>query len=288
MIDYRIRTFITLYDLMHYRKTAELLKLSQPAVTQQIHSLENEYGCRLFYYDGHQLHRTAQADTLASYARVGLFNDHQMREALKQPTVRTIRLGATKTIGEFVIGDDLCRFLQTPDQSLEVTVDNTETLLQLLEQDKLDFAIVEGDFDKSRYGYKLFAHAPFVGMCHSRHPFAGRIVQYDELFDQSVILREHGSGTRAIFENALHTSGHTVDQFKRVICMSSFSLILKLLQQDLGISFAYSAVCDGKDDIAVFHLDGLSEIKSFHFVYLKGADVAGSIQAIFPNISFYE
>ena len=52
MIDYRIPTFLTLYELMNYRRTAEQLKLSQPAVTQQIHALERDYGCRLFTYDG--------------------------------------------------------------------------------------------------------------------------------------------------------------------------------------------------------------------------------------------
>ena len=55
MIDYRIPTFLTLYELMNYRRTAEQLKLSQPAVTQQIHALERDYGCRLFTYDGSRL-----------------------------------------------------------------------------------------------------------------------------------------------------------------------------------------------------------------------------------------
>ena len=42
MIDYRIKTFLVLCDTMNYRKTAELLNMTQPAVTQHIHLLENE------------------------------------------------------------------------------------------------------------------------------------------------------------------------------------------------------------------------------------------------------
>lgn len=43
MIDYRIKTFLVLCDTMNYRKTAEILNMTQPAVTQHIHFLENEY-----------------------------------------------------------------------------------------------------------------------------------------------------------------------------------------------------------------------------------------------------
>ena len=82
MVDYRIRTFLQLYETMNYRRTGELLRLSQPAVSQQIHSLEGEYGCRLFVYDGKRLHRTPQADKVAGYARSALYNEDQLRREL--------------------------------------------------------------------------------------------------------------------------------------------------------------------------------------------------------------
>ena len=283
MVDYRIRTFLTLYEVMNYRRAAERLRMSQPAVTQQIHALEKEYGCRLFMYDGRRLHRTAQAERLAEYARVAVYNEQRMRRELSLPTVTRIRLGATKTIGEFVIADDLCRFLQRPDRTLDITVENTETLLQLLEQERLDFALVEGSFDRSRYDYRLFDRAPFVGMCRRDHPFAGRTVQCADLSDQTVILREPGSGTRAIFENALRESGYSADRIGRVICVNNFSLIVRMLRENIGISFAYSAVSAGHPDITTFRLEGMSEVREFNFVYLKGIDVGEMIAEVFPS-----
>ena len=41
MLDYRIETFLTLCETMNYRITAERLNITQPAVTQHIHYLEN-------------------------------------------------------------------------------------------------------------------------------------------------------------------------------------------------------------------------------------------------------
>ncbi len=74
--------FLTLYELMNYRRTAEQLKLSQPAVTQQIHALERDYGCRLFTYDGSRLYRTRKRKNWRSMPRVAVYNDQRMRQEL--------------------------------------------------------------------------------------------------------------------------------------------------------------------------------------------------------------
>lgn len=47
MLDYRVITFLALYDEMNYRRTAEKLNMTQPGVTQHIHYLENYYGVKL-------------------------------------------------------------------------------------------------------------------------------------------------------------------------------------------------------------------------------------------------
>ena len=63
MLDYRVSTFLTLYDEMNYRRTAERLNMTQPGVTQHIHYLENYYGVKLFEYNGRTLSRTKNAIT---------------------------------------------------------------------------------------------------------------------------------------------------------------------------------------------------------------------------------
>lgn len=271
MVDYRIETFLTLYETLNYHRTGEILQLSQPAVSRQIHTLEQEYGCRLFLYDGRRLTRTAAADRVAQYARSAVYNEKKMREELAAPTARTVRIGATKTIGEFVIGDPLSRYLRETEGNLCVMVDNTENLLHQLEHGGLEFALVEGAFDKERYGYILYRYAPFVGMCHKSHPFAGKRVRIEDLAGETVILREQGSGTRAILEHRLADYGYSLSLFKRVICASSFSLVARFVEENAGITFAYSAVGERREEIAFFHLDCLPERHEFNLVYMRGA-----------------
>ena len=48
MLDHRTETFMTVCNVMNYREAAELLHITQPAVTQHIQFLEKEYGCHFF------------------------------------------------------------------------------------------------------------------------------------------------------------------------------------------------------------------------------------------------
>ena len=101
-----------------------------------------------------------------------------------------------------------------------------------------------------------------------------------DLRGQSAILREKGSGTRGILENALAEYGFGVGIFSRVVCASNFSLLLRFVSEGSGITFAYAPVAEGREDIAYFHLDCLGEEREFHIVYLKNTRVFPLIRAV--------
>lgn len=54
-MDQKLLTFLTLCRTMNYRRAADALHLTQPAVTKQIQSLESQYGVKLFSYDERKL-----------------------------------------------------------------------------------------------------------------------------------------------------------------------------------------------------------------------------------------
>ena len=156
MLDYRMETFLILCEEMNYRKTAQILHLSQPAVTHHIQFLEHEYGCSLFTYAGRQLIQTPQGRALEEYARSVKHNDLEVRRKLADQHVLELKVGATKTIGDYVINHRVNRFLTSQDHALTFIVDNTEHLLQMLDDGQLDFAVVEGYFSKTHFEWQLF------------------------------------------------------------------------------------------------------------------------------------
>lgn len=283
MIDHRIDTFLTLCDCMNYRKTAELLHMTQPAVTQQIHYLESLYGCKLFCYENRHLTKTEDGVTLEKFARAAKLHDHALRQKLSGEKIRSVRIGATKTIGDYFLQDNIHNYLRNKDNALTLIVDNTEHLLKMLEENVLDFAVIEGFFDKEQFDSVLLRREPFVGICRKDHPFAGREVTIEELLQQTIIHREAGSGTRAILEQELSGYNESLQRFKRHICISSFRLILDLVKQGFGVSFVYNILADSDPELAKFTIHGESVVREFNIVYLKYADMAEKIQWFFEG-----
>lgn len=273
MLDYRIETFLVLCDCGSYRETAQRLHLSQPAVTQQMHHLEEVYQCKLFRYTNRRLEKTPAAQALEAYARAARYQEGVLREKLREekPT-RALRVGATKTIGDYFLTGYIHRFLQDEQNQLEFLVDNTRRLLHELEQNRLDFAVVEGFFDKERFDSILLRREPFVGICRRGHPFAGRVVPMGELLGETIIHREAGSGTRAILEQELMAYNESLDRFKHRICISSFKIILDLVREGYGISFVYNILAESDPHLEKFWLEEDRMVREFNIVYLKGAD----------------
>ena len=273
MLDPRWNTFLVLCETMNYTRAAEQLCLTQPAVTHHIHYLEDHYGCRLFSYEGKILRLTEAGMRLREFTRSMAYNSKKVEATMAAPAPISLRVGASKTIGEYVIAPRVERFLRSqPEASFSLLVDNTQVLLRALEAGQLDFALVEGFFDRSRYDAQLCRQEAFFGVCAPQHRLAGRAVPLDEITGERLILREPGSGTRAIFEEALHRQNYTLDSFPSVVTISDFSTIKSLVADGLGLSFLYAPVVAQELEAGTLARFDLAEVPmsgAFYFVCLK-------------------
>ena len=281
MLDYRVLTFLTLYDEMNYRRTAEKLNMTQPGVTQHIHYLENYYAVKLFEYDGRHLFRTKSAERLKRYFDSVKAEEADIRESFVPDNTVHITVGATKTIGEFVIVPEIRAFLEKPNNNLDLIVDNTEVLLHMLEKAEIDFAVIEGVFDKSKYGYQLYKKESFVGVCAKKHRFAGKAVTLEDIFSEDIVVREPFSGTRTLLHNAITDRGFSLDSFKRCITVSNFSVICDLVANNGAITFAYEPISRCRDDLAIFTVADMQISGEFNFVYCNERVAKEKINLIF-------
>ena len=281
MLDYRVYTFLALYDEMNYRKTAERLHITQPGVTQHIHYLENYYGVKLFEYDGRTLSRTKYAKRLKQYFDSAKTEEASIRKEFVPSDTVHLTIGATKTIGEFVVMPEIRRYLQSPDHRLDFVIDNTEVLLHMLEQSQLDFAVIEGVFDKSKYGYHLYKKEEFVGVCAKSHRFANRVVTLEDIFSEDIVVREPSSGTRTLLQNAISSKGFSLDSFRRCVSASNFSVICDLVVNSNAITFAYKPISQCRDDLATFTVADMQISGEFNFVYCNERIAREKIDLIF-------
>ncbi len=238
MIDIKIRTFLAVIDGGSLRKASECLGLSQPAVSQQLKALEAEYKVPLFNHVGRRLVLNDAGRILESAARQAAGLTRLVHRDLAPLTEgrKSYRLGATLTIGEFILPPLLAEYgLKNPQMELSLRIENTVSILEQLDRGELDLALVEGPFDKDLYRSEVFLEdemiliAPPVSFPDDNEP-----VSPGELKESRMILREEGSGTRYRWEEYKTVKGLKLPA--PVLEVGSLSAIKSLVESGFGIS----------------------------------------------------
>lgn len=277
MLDPRLYTFLTLCEQKSYTKTAAVLAMTQPAVTQHIQYLENYYGAKLFTYESRRLTLTAEGEFLQGAATTLAVDARKIEEKilLVKEERRRLRLGATLTIGEFVAPSVLEGYIAAyPEVRLSMVVANTATLLGRLESGELDAALIEGYFDRRAFRAERLQRETFIAVAAADHPLAGRRVRLDDLLSETLVIREPGSGTREILERALGEANLKPDHFGEQIVIGNMNAIKRLVENKLGITFLYrSAVKEELEAgrLVRLELEDFAVTHAFHLVTLKGS-----------------
>lgn len=243
MLDFRIQTFIAVWEERNYTRAAERLFLTQPAVSQHIKYLEEEFGGPLFHHKGKELRLTQGGELLYQWAVIASAEAERTRLRVKravQGVMITLRFGATRTIGEYIIPTVLKYYLRdNPERKVSYLVDNTRNLLIKLEKGDVDFVFLEGNFDSGRYKTELLLRDSFVAVCSPDVAMDPASVLLRDLTDQRFIVREKGSGSRTIIEGALDALGINLSSFSSVLEVGNIEAIKELVSSGIGISILY-------------------------------------------------
>ena len=277
MLDFRHETFLTLCSCGSFTKAAELLHITQPAVSQHMKYLEEFYGCKLIDTANRKISLTHQGALLREFAMTVFSDSKHFKQNISSVEADTMQFsfGATLSIGEYVMPEILSRLLtKYPEMKIHMSVANTQVLLERLNNGELDFIMVEGLFDKSEYDSTLFSLEKFIPVCATKSEFAKEKVEFQEITRSRLILRERGSGTREIFENILQKNNYSLHAFEKVIEIGNMAAIKKMVSDGLGITFLFEVA--GKKELedgslSVIHIPGFSEQREFNFVLLKNS-----------------
>ncbi len=137
----------------------------------------------------------------------------------------------------------------------------------MLSRGELDFAVIEGVFDKERYPHHLYKKEQFVGICAAGHPFADRTVTLEEALREDLIVREKGSGTRMLLLQTVTDRGYSLDSFRRCSAVSNFSVICRLICETGAITFAYEPIAHCRKGLVTFQVADMLMQGEFNFVY---------------------
>lgn len=286
MLDFRINTFLMVCKYMNFTKAAAKLHITQPAVSQHIHYLENLYQTRLFLYNGKKMYLSPSGRILMNAATTMTHDSNFLKEQIQNIANghEIISFGATLTVGDFLLPDRLAAYIVChPETQIRMTVENTNKLLSLLKNGELDFAVIEGYFPKTDYDSMLFSREQFVAVCSSDYKYINdnlntakpdSPISIHDLFHERLIIREPGSGSREIFEHFLSDINCQVEDFTNTVIVNNIDIIKKLLIQNCGISFLYKAAVKNELDSGILREIPISNMNLFHdisFLWNKGS-----------------
>lgn len=273
MLDYRIETFLTLCKERNYSRTAQILSITQPAVTQHIQYLERQYNTKLFEYENKQLHLTKEGKILEQMALGLSASNNRVKEIIRgcQDTNIHLKIGCTLIISECVLPQIIKELLSTcPNLQITMTVDTNERLFEGLSSGLYDCLYVEGCYNKESYEHHLFSKEDYIAISGKKFPPNTEI---KDLLTETVICREEGSIPRNILNEVLLNYRLSISDFPNYVESNNLTVIKELVKQKVGIAFVYkAAVLNELQNQSLYEIPlNLHLQKEFNFVVLKNS-----------------
>ncbi len=177
--------------------------LSQAATSQALGELENVLERKLFDRRGRRLMLNAAGRRLLPPAIEVLDRIRDIESSGARHPVN-LSLYASLTAGNYMLPGIISRFARThPDCRFHVSIGNTEEVAESLRRFESDAGWIEGMVEDDALLAFPWREDPLVIVAGPDHPLAGRKATVEDLATAAWVLREKGSGTRAVFERAI-------------------------------------------------------------------------------------
>ena len=241
-LERQLLVFKEVVETKNITLASKRLHISQPSISIQIKGLEQEYGVRLFERTNKGVTLTKAGEILYEYSCRAIQIMQEARDlidGLAGDRHRYIKLGATLTIGEYILPhiighlDSVCDNLD-----FKVKIANTEIVAQDVLENRIHIALVEGPVPENQaIGVETFWHDELALVVPVNHPWAKReSVTFDELSCERMITREKGSGTRRVMEIALSAGGFDPARLNVIAELGSTEAIKQAVIEGLGVT----------------------------------------------------
>jgi DNA-binding transcriptional LysR family regulator len=253
MADRRLQVFHTVAKQLSFTKAADILCMTQPAVTFQVKQLEEHYNTRLFERHHGRISLTPAGDLVFHYAEKILALGHELDTRVGELTGTVsgpLLLGASMTIAEYILPRVLGEFRAChPQVRAQLTVANSETIELRVADHKLDLGLIESPLGAAaqRPGLhsEVFSEDELVMVCAPTHPLAGKAeVTPQEIAANPYVWRESGSGTREFAEQYFRGQGIAPEDFNVVMELGSPEAIKGLIETGIAVAVMSRATLD--------------------------------------------
>ena len=284
--NFRIRVFRAVAHHLNFSRAAEELLLTQPAVTQQIKALEEELGLPLFDRGGGRIALTPGGVALLPFAdRMKLLGDEAIAAVAGAygQQAGELAIGASQTIGHYLLPTFIAGFLHThPRVRIMATSGNTDGILESLVAGAIQLALIEGPEQRKDVRIEPFMEDHMVLVVPAGHEWADHEIALENLKLQPLLVREYGSGSRRIVEQALSDAGLKIKDLSVSMELDSTEGLLNAVEAGLGVTFVSRWAVRNQLALSTLKLarvKGLKLSRKFSMAYPAGPEPSGNVGA---------
>jgi len=282
--NFRLKVFRAVAEHLSFRKAAERLFLSQPAVTLQIKALEDDLGVRLFDRAANRISLTPQGARLLRYAKkiATLVSQAEQELAAGEGQLSgELALGVSTTIAQYVLPRLIGAFLgEHPRVKLLLQSGNTEEIVELLIERKVSIGLIEGPSRHREIRAEPFMEDELVLIASPQ--FENGRMSREQLTSSSLLMREQGSGSRRVVETALEKAGIKLKSFHHVMNLDSTEAIKSAVEAGLGVGFVSRWAISKELELGalkVVDVAGVRVARSFSLILCTGPESQGPVGA---------
>jgi DNA-binding transcriptional LysR family regulator len=241
MADRRLQVFYTVAKQLSFTKAADILYMTQPAVTFQVKQLEEHFTTRLFERSHGKISLTPAGELVMGYAERILALTAEMEARVGELTGQVagpLMIGASTTIAEYQLPRILGEFKERfPQVQARLTVANSETVAAKVAEHSLDVGLIEAPSHNPHLTTLACCEDELVMICSPNHALASRhSVTAKELAEHPYVSREHGSGTREVVDDFFKNNGVNPDDLHIEMELGSREAIKGAVEANLGIA----------------------------------------------------
>jgi DNA-binding transcriptional LysR family regulator len=237
----QLAAFCEVVERRSFSEAAARLGVTQPAVSQQVRSLEQRLGAQLLDRSGRRVEPTEAGLRLYRGAQKLLALEEQVLEEIAEPDGPlhgTLELGASTGPAAIVVPLLLCEFQRgNPELSVRLAVFDTQSVVEQVAERRLELGIVGAARRHRSVAFEPFFRDEVILACPPGHPFAGRTVDLAELDQGPLILMQHGAGVRQMVEDELRRGGRKVRDLEAPLELGLQESVRSAVQAGYGVGF---------------------------------------------------
>ncbi len=272
-----LKTLITVVEEKSLSKAADILYLTQPAVSKHIKTLERYFNVNLFHRHGQKVTLTEEGIVLYRQAKeiVKVWESSvQVMNELSDKVGGVLKIGASTIPGEYLLPYLLGYYKkQYPEVELKLEIGDTVEIVRRILAEEIHLGVVGAWIERKKLLAKKFIEDKLVLIIPPGHPLTQKDKVYpSDLIQEKLIWREKGSGTRKVVEEKLSEYGILLKDLKPVLELGSTQAIITAVEAGLGISFVSSwAICReaASKRVETCDLEGISLNRDLYFLYPK-------------------